>query len=345
MTVDGVSVVSGRVFLDLTGAALRNDAASWSVGTFGAVAEFLRLPDEPVEITGTPEAVEAVTSGGGIRLSRRDGVRPLAWQRPTGRAGWNTTVALCLPASDAAGVARDVVTELGPDRSALRAPDRAAVLFDLGLGVAHLEACVRTADPSCLAALRAAVGRPFAAVAGLGARLQELSPHRVFQTRLARIEVYGRIPPPDGTSPPTPHTHLLPQLLRHRRPHAATDPIPDGWLSVANLYPAHPVHDVLGRPVPFDPDRDRAVEALLDRYGDPATRAVADTVVRAVRAGREPEPLADPASAVERAAARVALRRLAYLDCPRPVLRRWRAVLDPVSDDLDERPPSHPAEC
>ncbi len=38
------------------------------------------------------------------------------------------------------------------------------------------------------------------------------NPHRVFLSRLGRIEVYQPIPPPSGKSPQGPHTHVLPQL-------------------------------------------------------------------------------------------------------------------------------------
>ena len=49
------------------------------------------------------------------------------------------------------------------------------------------------------------------------------NPHRVFISRLGRIEVYQPIPPPSGKSPEGPHTHVLPRLLQSRRTHPATD--------------------------------------------------------------------------------------------------------------------------
>jgi hypothetical protein len=41
---------------------------------------------------------------------------------------------------------RGVITELGPDREAVRADDRDALLFDLGLGGGSAAICVRTSD-------------------------------------------------------------------------------------------------------------------------------------------------------------------------------------------------------
>jgi hypothetical protein len=43
------------------------------------------------------------------------------------------------------------------------------------------------------------------------------NPHRVFISRLGRIEVYQPIPPPSGKSPEGPHTHVLPRLLKSGR--------------------------------------------------------------------------------------------------------------------------------
>ena len=52
------------------------------------------------------------------------------------------------------------------------------------------------------------------------------NPHRVFISRLGRIEVYQPIPPPSGKSPEGPHTHVLPKLLKSGRTHPATDRFP-----------------------------------------------------------------------------------------------------------------------
>ena len=76
------------------------------------------------------------------------------------------------------------------------------------------------------------------------------SPHRVFVTRAGRVEVYQPIPAHGGVSPEGPHTHVLPKLLAHGRTHAATEPIPAGWVSCAHSYPAHPLRDGYGRAHP-----------------------------------------------------------------------------------------------
>ena len=208
---------------------LDDPEAGWSMGTRGAIAEFVRDPGEPV----TRAAGSVVTDRGGIRLIPPAGVQPVAYETPAGpRDDWNHAVALCLPAGAARCAARTEVTELGPDRSALRAGDRSAVLFDLGLGTPTVDVCVRTADPALLELLRAAAGSALFADGGrLAGRVAAASPHRVFATACGRVEVYAAIPPADGRSPDAPHTHLLPRLLRAapgRPAHPPTVPIQAG---------------------------------------------------------------------------------------------------------------------
>ena len=114
------------------------------------------------------------------------------------------------------------------------------------------------------------------------------NPHRVFISRLGRIEVYQPIPPPSGKSPEGPHTHVLPKLLNSGRTHPATEPIPDGWIPCAHLYPPHPARDGLGEARPFDAARHDAFQQMMAACGDPETLAIKRRVVDAVRAGQPP---------------------------------------------------------
>jgi hypothetical protein len=236
---------------------------------------------------------------------------------------------LCLPAAQATMHRRTVVTECGPDHEALRPHDRAAVLFDLGLGTEQVDVCVRTADPEALAQLRAGCGRAlFAPGNTLGQALPRLSPHRVFICRFARLEVYQRIPAPNEQPPEGPHTHVLPDLLRHQRTHPATAPIPDGWVPALSLYPANPVYDALGRPRPFDSTAHEAFQTLLHGFGDPALVRLKGAVAEAVRADQAPDGFPLPESRAGRAMVRVALRQLAHTDGHRPMLAAWRLAFD-----------------
>ncbi len=308
---------------------LADPTASWGLGTFGAIAEFHRTGDEPADID-TGATLQVVTARGALRISSTQELRAFAYELP-GHAldSWSHTLAFCLPAARTAMHQRSVLTECGPDHDALRPSDRTAVLFDMGLGTEQVDVCVRTADPKALARLRADLGRsPLAPDNPLMQAMPQFSPHRVFICRFARLEVYQRIPGPDETPPEGPHTHVLPHLLSHQRSHAATVPIPDGWVPCLHLYPANPVCDALGRPQLFDRAAYEAFQSLLRCFGDPELIRIKDAVTQAVRANREPDGFSLPASRAGRATVRVALRQLAHTDGDCPVLTAWRCAFD-----------------
>ena len=253
---------------------LRDPESSWSCGRFGAIAEFHRDPDEPAVISERP-VLSAATARGAIRVEAPAELRPIAYETISKCIdSWGHGLALCLPREQARMSGRTVITELGPDLAAVRAEDRGALLFDLGLGGSSAAICVRTADTGTIRLLRAACGTAlFDSASNLLSQLPALSPHRVFISALGRIEVYQPIPPPAGKSPDGPHTHVLPRLLARGRSHAATVPIPTGWVATMTLYPPHPLRQGSGRPIAFDSARHAAFQALMERYGAPALMA------------------------------------------------------------------------
>ena len=307
---------------DLISRHLADAQTSWAIGTFGAIAEFQRDVDEPVELF----ARGAVTARGGIRLQIDPAVRPIAWERPAAGDGWMHGIALCLPTTAGAMSARMVVTELGADAGALQEDDREAVLFDLGIGAPHCDICVRTADGEILRALRAAVGKPVRETPLLRA-IPAMSPARVFISRLGRVEVRTPIPKPDGRTPDGPHTHVLPDLLRLRRTHSANVPLPCNVVPSAEIFPANAIHDEHGKRACFDAGRHETFQSLLAVHGDPACgQAKADTFA-AVRADEPPRDVSSYSRA-QRLARRVALRQLAQTDGLSPVLAAWREMFD-----------------
>lgn len=219
--------------------ALEDPCWGWSLGVFGAIAEFLRDKDEPAEQRNADSLIEASTARGAIRILDIRDTNLVAYELPSRHeARRRRSFIACLPAARAAMAGRAELTEIGMDAQAIRTEDRAAVLFDLGLGFPNLDACIRTNDAALIAELRAACGRSlFAPGNSIGMTIALASPHRVFMSALGRIEVFQPIPPPDGRSPEGPHTHLLPKLLAHRRTHAATVPVPDGFLPCLGLHP------------------------------------------------------------------------------------------------------------
>ena len=308
--------------VDLISHHLSDTQTSWAIGTFGAIAEFHRDADEPVALS----AHAAMTARGGIRLQFDPLVRPVAWERPSAADGWMHGIALCLPAIAGAMSVRTTVTELGPDTGALKEEDREAVLFDLGIGAPHCDVCVRTSDTTILRSLRAAIGQPVLATELLCV-IPAMSPTRVFISRIGRVEVRTPIPKPDGRTPDGPHTHVLPDLLRHRRTHSANVPLPVGVVPGAEIFPPNAIHDEHGKRTAFDASRHETFQSLLAVYGGPAcNKAKADTLA-SVRAALPPRDDSSYTRA-QRLARRVALRQLAQADGSSPALTAWREKFD-----------------
>ncbi|WP_232627828.1 DUF6925 family protein [Methylobacterium sp. Leaf118] len=328
----------------LLAGALADPDTAWSFNSFGALAGFERPAAEPAWPLSDGR-MGLVTARGAIVLTPGAELRPFAYETGVD-GGWNHAVALCLPETACAMSRRRVVTELGPDTAAARPEDRHALLFDLGLDLLAIDACLRVSDPEAIAVLRAGVGRPlFDAGNPIGPSLAALapppgnrspdasrdlwgasallrapaspraaatSPHRVFLTRIGRIEVFTPIPEPGALRGEGPHSHILPQLLKGGRTHAATAPIPTGLVPCGALHPPHPYKDRLGRRIPFDPARHAAFQSLLERWGDPELLAIK-------RVGRQ-----GPASAVAPRHARGA-RRVAEAQA-----RYWSGEAEPT---------------
>jgi hypothetical protein len=329
-------VRSAPDLLDFLHEQLTDAETAWSLGTFGAIAEFTRDAEETATLDRDANAVWVVTARGGIRIEMHDALRPIASEVLTAQS-WSQRVALCLPEEACAMTKRSVLTEIGPDRCALRAEHRTAILFDLGLGALQLDACVRTDDATLITELRRCVGLSlFENGNGAMTAILAANPHRVFLSRLGRVEVFQPIPPPDGKSPDGPHTHILPKLLGHRRTHAATEALPSGWIPCAHFYPPHPMRNALGQSHSFQAGHHAAFQALLSRYGDPHLAYVKRRVVESVAAGEAPSRLKIPPDRFARAAVRIALRQLRAAEPSSPALAAWLSAhdrFDPADDE------------
>lgn len=310
MSVAGARVIDEQRTFDLIVGQMSDPEAQWSLGTFGAIAEFMRDADEPAEVVRGDTSITAATRRGGIRLEMQEGLRPIAFETTTKEA-WSQRIAFCLTEQQCAMNRRGVLTELGPDAHAVRPEDKGAVLFDLGLSALQVDACIRTADAKLIDTLRGSAGRSlFEPGNGAMGAIVMAGPHRVFITRCGRAEVYQPIPMPGGKSPEGPHTHVLPKLLASKRTHAATEPIPAGWVSCAHLYPAHPLRDGYGRNLPFDADRHAAFQTLLGEFGDKGRVVLKRRVFDAVAAGEGPAAVPAQSDRYGLATVRVALRQV-----------------------------------
>ncbi|WP_428661801.1 DUF6925 family protein [Reyranella sp.] len=200
---------------------LADPLTGWSVGTYGAIAEFQYDPDEP-GLRLDLEAMSVRTERGALAIVSLEGVQPFGLTDDGGRL---REIAFC---SERRGAQRATVTDLG-DRT-----------FDVGIAAPHIDMLVRlrSGDTETDAALRAGAGRPlFAADNPAGLAIARASPTRILASAVARIEVHQPIPAPGGRSPEGPHTHLLPKLLAQGRIHPPGSPLPDGLYCGLSLYP------------------------------------------------------------------------------------------------------------
>ncbi len=135
------------------------------------------------------------------------------------------------------------------------------------------------------------------------------------------------IPPADGgnETPLGPHTHLQPELLATHGTHQETIPIPEGWVPGLTVYPQHPLHDLQGRPRPFDRRAHQAFQELLAPHGAADYLAEKARITRAVLAGDPPASF-PPTS--HRLACRIALRQLPCLHNRLADFDAWSAAFD-----------------
>jgi hypothetical protein len=328
-------------FVEFLAEQAANSEVAWSLGTFGAIAEFTRDADEAATLDRDSDKISVVTAREALRLDAPAALRPIASESLT-KESWSHRVALCLPRDACAMSRRTELAEVGPDRAALRAKDRDAILFDLGLGALQVDVCVRSGDPAVIAKLRSCAGKSiFASDSGAMGVILAANPHRIFATRLGRIEVFQPIPPPDGTSPSGPHTHVLPKLLAHGRTHAATEALPDGWVPCAHLYPPNPIRDKFGRSRMFQPAYHAAFQTLLTRFGDPQLLALKQRVIEAVTAGHDPFAAASPNNRFARTTVLVALRQMRASDRLSDALAAWLSAHDRTEPDEVEDPAHH----
>lgn len=227
---------------------LRIPESSWSMGSYGAVAEFFQDSGEAI-VGRSLDELTRFTPRGGIRIEARGDIGICAYDNSSSHGIARQHIALCLPEESSKMSGNEALTELGPDRAAIDENDRDAILFDLGVssmgsGCFQLDFCIRSDDSSLVDFLRKHCDSSiFERGSPVYPRLLESQPHRVVITRLGRIEVYQVIggERTDDKTPEGPHTHLLPDLLSLNVTHSADAPIQKGWVPCAFLYPNSPV--------------------------------------------------------------------------------------------------------
>ena len=153
----------------------------------------------------------------------------------------------------------------------MRDEDRAAILFDLGLGTLQVDACVRSSDAAFIAALRRWVGQSlFAPGNGAMRRDSDGKPASGFsQPYRARRGVSAD--PAAGRKKSRGSTHPRPPQTIAPSSHPCGYGNSPGRIEIpcAHFYPPHPMRDAFGHRQPFRSERHAAFQTLLARYGDP----------------------------------------------------------------------------
>lgn len=329
--------------------ALEDHETGWSMGSFGALAEFHQDAGETARLD-RPHELSRATRRGAIRLDgsavRR--CRAVAYEQLSkNRERWGQGLALCMSDDKAAMAQRSVITPLGSDCAAICAEDRGSLLFDMGLGLTQADFLVRTRDETLINVLEDNRGRSvFDPSNPAMASILKTHPHRVAVTPLGRIEVFQKIGGPDtgGVSPPGPHTHVLPKLMAAGKTHATNITVPSGLIPCAYMHPGNPLIDGLGHPRAYNSTLARQFDALYSAFAPQDLKAVKGSVARALESNASPHSFEEPATRAGRITLRVALRQLAQdtkrLEGPisERLIESWRMRFDGPADRIDDEP-------
>ena len=338
-----------RSIHEVLAAALSDHEVGWSMGSFGALAEFHQDAGEPA-VTYDPTGLCRATNRGAIRLAPGAVARsqPIAYEQLSkNRERWGQGVALCLPFESARGSQRSKLTRIGPDEDAIRDDDHDAILFDMGLGLVQCDFHVRTRNPDLINILNDNVGRSILDPDNPAmAEILRDHPHRIAITPVGRIEVFQKIGGPDtgGRSPLGPHTHVLPKFMRAGRTHAGNITVPQGLIPCAYMHPGNPLVNGIGERRAFDRQLARKFAELYQAFAPAELRALKSDVAHALAEEVDADTFAEPSTRAGRITLRVSLRQLLQFaldagdtDAAARVMV-WRSRFDSQNAAYDDEP-------
>ena len=325
---DKLNSGAGVTLQSVLGPLLVDPAHAYSLGVQGALAEFMRQPDEACEyqVTGTQNRL--VSERGALSINSQSPLKLYAGEfYSNGSGGWRQALGLYQSAGVSIRAGRKVITDLGQDHEALTADGYGAQLFDLGLGIAHVDVCISSCDSAFIKLMQAHTGKAlFTPGSPLLGEILKVSPRRIFLCAAARLEV--NTPIPLEHSPLGPHTHLLADRLGLPESNACCTS-PD-QLCMLHIHPAHPCRDLFGVENPFDERKHRSFQTLLDQYGPPEYVEFKRHVLEILNNEGSPERMMPMTNKTQRMAARLTVRQTIAEDCiPRDLLNRWSSVLEP----------------
>lgn len=204
---------------------------TWVTGAPGAVAEFPCTTARDIQVTRNGSQVLAFAEDAAFRLDVQDKLRAFEF-------GPGGPIVLGLPKARGSLPATKTFAALGADVEAVDPQQRGDQLFDMGVGRAASRFCIRTGDAELIKTLSAFAGRTWAEVMyEAGMAILAAHPHRVVESKLARVEVFAPIPMPGGKSPDGAHTHFLPEFLKTGEESPASVALPEYALPIAIFYP------------------------------------------------------------------------------------------------------------
>ncbi len=309
---------------------LNQSTSSFSIGSFGAIAEFHHISDEPV-ITDKTNDLTMMTKRGGIRFEITENTRPIAYEALSkNQHRWQQGVAFCLPKTEAGMNRRKGLTELGADKEAIDSTQPDSIIFDMGIDAYNIDFCIRTKDKVLIELLRQFEGQPYDKLSDqVKAEIISASPCRVVISKLGRIEVYQAIG--KEKTPQGPHTHLLPKLFSKKITHSANIPIPEGLVPCLMLHPGNPLLDNSGKNIPFDLSLFNQFQELLTRWGLSECNEVKKALFDAVLSGSDVSGFSKPISREARATLRVTLRQMCQQEQFKLHVDKWSEYFERLS--------------
>ena len=301
---------------------LNRVSSSFSIGTFGAIAEFHRSSEDPV-IINKANQLTIMTRQGAIRLQILENTYAIAYEAISkNQHRWQQGVVFCLSKAEACMNQRKGLTELGHDQDTIDSTQSDEILFDMGINAYNIDFCIRTKDPTLIKLLRQAAGLSYEALPDhLKSEIINTSPCRVVLSKLGRIEVYQAIG--KEKTPHGPHTHLLPKLFTKKITHSANTPIPENLVPCLTLHPGNPLLDHLGQDTPFNQALFKQFEQLLDQWGLAKCNTVKKSLIQAVLSDSSPSDFPKPVSREARATLRVTLRQMRQQDPYKLHINEW----------------------
>lgn len=218
--------------------SISNRRGRWVIGGPEAAATFSTVDDQETKVVADTESIAVIarTRDAAFRLRVTEKLRAFAF------AGTGAIV-LGLPKARAAVPSRSVIHDLGSDAGATDEKCRGGRLFDIGLGYTSRRYCLRTGDTDLIETLLKGCGRHWSEVIpAIEAEIRRVSPVRIAETAVARIEVSAPITSvPDRESQGS-FPISLPSYLKWsaaaNEAFSATLMLPDFALPVAAFHPA-----------------------------------------------------------------------------------------------------------